>query len=116
MSTSKAKPTNSAATSLTWSTLTPLEWRLALARLSPPDLHAFRLGILSGTVPVDDEMAAAVEGAWELVARDAQLPPAGEWATWYMRGGRGSGKTRTGAETLGRWNQAALPDNQGGGW
>jgi Uncharacterized conserved protein len=36
---------------------------------------------------------------WRLQARAEQLPPA-EWRTWYVRGGRGSGKTRTGAETL----------------
>lgn len=36
-------------------------------------------------------------------ARPEQLPPDGTWRTWYVRGGRGSGKTRTGAETLAEW-------------
>ena len=36
--------------------------------------------------------------AWELWARPDQLPPAGDWRVWLLRGGRGSGKTRTGAE------------------
>jgi phage terminase large subunit-like protein len=35
---------------------------------------------------------------WELTARPEQLPPEGDWRTWLMMGGRGSGKTRAGAE------------------
>lgn len=35
---------------------------------------------------------------WHRWARDAQLPPAGDWTTWLLIGGRGSGKTRAGAE------------------
>jgi phage terminase large subunit-like protein len=40
---------------------------------------------------------------WEIWARDDQLPPAtdqtaGSWRTWLVLGGRGAGKTRTGAE------------------
>ena len=31
-------------------------------------------------------------------ARSDQHPPPGEWLTWLLRGGRGSGKTRTGSE------------------
>ena len=37
---------------------------------------------------------------WEQRARPEQLPPDGDWRVWYLRGGRGAGKTRTGAETL----------------
>ena len=42
-------------------------------------------------------------GAWELQARDDQLPPCranggGPWTVWLVMGGRGAGKTRTGAE------------------
>jgi phage terminase large subunit-like protein len=40
---------------------------------------------------------------WLEEARTAQLPPRGNWRAWYIRGGRGSGKTRTGAETLRDW-------------
>lgn len=36
-------------------------------------------------------------------ARPSQVPPEGAWRVWYVRGGRGSGKTRTGAETLAQW-------------
>jgi phage terminase large subunit-like protein len=34
-------------------------------------------------------------GAWRLMARPEQLPPAGNWRIWYVRGGRGGGKTWT---------------------
>lgn len=37
---------------------------------------------------------------WRRIARPEQLPPEGEWRVWYLQGGRGSGKTRTGSETL----------------
>lgn len=43
---------------------------------------------------------------WRLQARPEQLAPAGNWRTWYVRGGRGSGKTRTGSETLKEWIEA----------
>ena len=35
---------------------------------------------------------------WALSARDDQRPPSGGWRTWLLLGGRGAGKTRTGAE------------------
>jgi len=40
---------------------------------------------------------------WQIWARDDQLPPetaqgGGQWTTWLLLGGRGSGKTRAGAE------------------
>lgn len=37
---------------------------------------------------------------WLEQARPEQIPPAGEWRVWYLMGGRGSGKTRTGGEWL----------------
>jgi phage terminase large subunit-like protein len=56
---------------------------------------------------------------WQLWARDDQLPPAtsqsgGGWTTWLILGGRGSGKTRAGAEwvrglALGRPPFASAP-------
>lgn len=45
---------------------------------------------------------------WADVRREEQVPPDGDWRTWFVRGGRGSGKTRTGAETLREWI-AAFP-------
>ena len=35
---------------------------------------------------------------WRRWARPDQLAPAGDWVTWLILGGRGSGKTRAGAE------------------
>lgn len=35
---------------------------------------------------------------WSLWARADQLPPTGNWRCWLLLGGRGSGKTRSGAE------------------
>ena len=41
-------------------------------------------------------------------ARDKQRPPEGDWLCWLMLMGRGSGKTRSGAEWL-RWNAEKHP-------
>ncbi|HUG62902.1 MAG TPA: terminase family protein [Methylomirabilota bacterium] len=41
---------------------------------------------------------AGLEAAWPLFARPDQLPPDGAWTAWLVLGGRGAGKTRTGAE------------------
>ena len=35
---------------------------------------------------------------WQKWARPSQLPPSGDWVTWLLMGGRGSGKTMAGAE------------------
>ncbi|SEP76747.1 Terminase-like family protein [Devosia sp. YR412] len=35
---------------------------------------------------------------WDIWALDKQQPPEGDWTTWLLLGGRGSGKTRAGAE------------------
>lgn len=45
-----------------------------------------------------DEQAAALVHSWEYNARDEQLSPEGDWRTWLFIAGRGSGKTRAGAE------------------
>lgn len=49
---------------------------------------------------------------WMGQAREEQKPPPGEWITWYLMGGRGSGKSRTGAETFCSW----IADNPPGEW
>jgi phage terminase large subunit-like protein len=36
--------------------------------------------------------------AWNHTARSEQKPPEGDWRVWLLMGGRGSGKTRAGAE------------------
>ncbi len=45
----------------------------------------------------DDEIEELAHD-WQIWARAAQLPPKGNWTTWLIMGGRGSGKTRAGAE------------------
>jgi len=40
---------------------------------------------------------------WEFWARPNQLIPPGNWFIWFLRSGRGFGKTRTGAETVRAW-------------
>ncbi|MBV1702577.1 MAG: terminase family protein [Hyphomicrobiales bacterium] len=52
---------------------------------------------------LSDPEIAYLLGSWEFAARIDQLPPAcgqggGPWSTWAVIGGRGAGKTRTGAE------------------
>ncbi|MBL1431349.1 MAG: DNA-packaging protein [Robiginitomaculum sp.] len=42
--------------------------------------------------------AAKILRCWSFWARDDQLPPDGDWSSWLLLGGRGSGKTRAGAE------------------
>ncbi|WP_062016529.1 DNA-packaging protein [Aureimonas sp. AU4] len=37
---------------------------------------------------------------WAAIARPSQRPPAGSWRQWLLMGGRGSGKTRAGAEWI----------------
>lgn len=49
-------------------------------------------GLPHGPVPPDTR-------PWKFPhARGDQHPPIGDWLTWLLRGGRGSGKTRTGSE------------------
>jgi phage terminase large subunit-like protein len=40
----------------------------------------------------------ALRTDWRSIAREEQLPPAGDWTTWIFCAGRGAGKTRSGAE------------------
>ena len=47
--------------------------------------------------------AALLPYLWEFWARAEQLLPPGDWVYWLPLGGRGCGKTRTGAETVRRW-------------
>lgn len=47
---------------------------------------------------LNDTEAMALLHDWRFWARPEQLPPPGDWLTWLILGGRGWGKTRTGAE------------------
>jgi phage terminase large subunit-like protein len=41
--------------------------------------------------------------AWAASSRPEQRLPVGGWRVWYLQGGRGSGKTRAGAEAFTEW-------------
>jgi phage terminase large subunit-like protein len=47
---------------------------------------------------LSDASIRALYYDWPVWARSEQLPPPGDWTTWLLRGGRGSAKTRAGAE------------------
>lgn len=49
---------------------------------------------------VHRSFAEALRNAWRSTARTEQLAPAGDWTTWVFCGGRGAGKTRSGAEWI----------------
>jgi phage terminase large subunit-like protein len=57
---------------------------------------------LLADLPPSGSSRARLLAAWDIWARDDQLPPeldeAAPWRTWVIMGGRGSGKTRAGAE------------------
>jgi hypothetical protein len=58
---------------------------------------------------LDDRSLIANANDWQLIARPEQLPPEGDWRTWLMMGGRGSGKTRAGAEWVHGLASGAVP-------
>ena len=47
-----------------------------------------------------DTGAGLMSRDWRFLAREQQWPPEGAWRTWLLLGGRGSGKTRAGAEWI----------------
>lgn len=69
-----------------------LTWLLSLG----PDECAAELARLTS-----DE-TAELRWHWDLWARPAQLPPAGDWRSWLICAGRGFGKTRAGSEWIRR--------------
>lgn len=63
-------------------------------------------GLLVNQWPTAQQLRVLGDMQWENwrdQARPDQLPPTGDWRIWYLMGGRGSGKTRAGAETLANW-------------
>ncbi len=49
---------------------------------------------------LNDDDLAALRYDWPFFARPQQIPPDGDWLIWLLIGGRGSGKTRAGAEWI----------------
>ena len=71
--------------------------------------EAFRRGLgddMKGTwnllTPVERTIADWQMG-WMVKRLPHQIPPEGDWTIWLLLAGRGAGKTRTAAETLGAW-------------
>lgn len=82
---------------------------LDLARSEDPDALAAAIEEMT-----EDEAEALLHD-WSFWRRDTQVPPSDtDWLTWLLMGGRGSGKTRPGAETVrekalaGEWGRIAL--------
>lgn len=61
----------------------------------PPERIDIALELAQG---LSQEQLALLRHDWLLWAHAAQMPPEGDWTTWLLIGGRGSGKTRAGAE------------------
>lgn len=55
---------------------------------------------LASLTPAEAELFL---NTWAYWARPNQLTPAGDWTIWLFMGGRGTGKTRTGAEQCKDW-------------
>ena len=73
--------------------------------------HAQRVAAVDAYLQLLDEPERLrLQYAWELHARESQMPPEGDWDTWLILAGRGFGKTRTGAE----WVRAQVENNQAG--
>ncbi|MDQ0423380.1 phage terminase large subunit-like protein [Peteryoungia aggregata LMG 23059] len=67
----------------------------------PHPIDSADIADLSRFTPAD---IAFLARDWRLLARPEQWPPEGDWRSWLILGGRGSGKTRAGAE----WVQAQV--------
>lgn len=65
-----------------------------------PLTKAQKQRLLDRVATMTPEELRAFMYCWRVWARDEQLPPEGDWTTWLLIGGRGSGKTRAGAEWI----------------
>lgn len=61
---------------------------------------ARRAAMLAALEGVPARVLRAAMPGWTEFARPEQLPPSGDWRHWLIVGGRGSGKTRAGAEWI----------------
>jgi phage terminase large subunit-like protein len=65
----------------------------SVASLSPQAREAFEASLTNEDIDF-------LSDDWQSWARDEQMPPDGDWRVWLLLGGRGSGKTRAGAEWI----------------
>jgi len=59
-------------------------------------LNAEERAELLASLPLEAQVAIAQ--SWHFERRSSQVPPPGRWFRWAVKGGRGSGKTRTATE------------------
>jgi len=69
-------------------------------RQAPKSVRNLLSGLRISTIASRE--LSQLEHDWALYARDDQLPPKDSWLIWLLLGGRGSGKTRAGAEWVRR--------------
>lgn len=74
-------------------------WLVQLAKLTPTQLERLTSEQRVELATILDEY----EHDWNRIARDKQRIPGGDWRTWLLLWGRGTGKTRTGSETVRQW-------------
>lgn len=67
-----------------------------MARLTPRE----RAKLLEAISELSDDDLNALKYYWPAWADVSQMPPPGDWLIWLFIGGRGAGKTRTGAEFI----------------
>lgn len=77
-----------------------------------PDAAALVAAFVGSLSALKLQQAAA---DWNFRARDEQRPPDGHWRTWLLLGGRGSGKTRAGAEWVHGLATGTVPGLDGDG-
>ena len=90
-------------------TLTPPDLKLGADWLAcaPPEMTEEFLSSLS------DNALLSLPYLFEFWAMPHQTPPAGDWKTWVIMGGRGAGKTRAGAEWVRSMVEGAGPKDVG---
>jgi phage terminase large subunit-like protein len=69
--------------------------------------------ILGRAAELIEDQSADPRRAWRKAARPEQLMPPDPWRIWLLMGGRGSGKTRSGAQALA---EMILSDDEPGEW
>lgn len=94
-----------------------IEAALAAFADAPPEIKARAYAAVAarvGELRYSTETTEAIRRVklWRTTARPDQLPPEDDWSVAYLRGGRRSGKTWTGA----RWLAEMMLDYPGGEW
>jgi len=92
-----------------------------ISTLMPPDTTSGAAFLASVSVARQNEFLEGLTAAelralpfmFEFWALPHQLPPAGDWRSWVILGGRGAGKTRAGAEWVRRIAEGARPGDPG---